>query len=513
MRLIALAGLAFAAFISARPAPAADCGGLAQMKIEAVNLLSAVEVPAGGGLPAYCRVLGYVRPAINFEVRLPLTDWNGKFYMAGCGGFCGRLDTERRGVFNSITYAGRRNYAVATMDSGHWGASTVDGGWVVGSGAANAVVGVAAVTETARVGKTLVAAYYARAPQHAYFNGCSTGGRMAAMEATRFPGDFDGIIMGAPALDTTGLVATFFAWMTEVNTGPGGTQILGSARLPLIRNAVRAACGGQQDLVADPRTCDFKPETLQCKAETGPDCLSAAEVGVLQKWYDGPHDALGVRLYPGGVPVGSEANWALWLTGLRGGPPVMPLFARDFLRYMAFEPDAGPTYNVTDFDFERDPPRLAPMAALFNAATWVPGNPGHVAGPDLGKFAARGGKMIIVHGWGDPLVTPYLTIEWYETMATAAGGMDQLRQSARLFMVPGMDHCGINRSKSGISDTGIDPLTALEQWVEHGAVPDSLLARSGDTVWQRPICAYPQTAKVAEGSDPTLAASWSCAVP
>jgi hypothetical protein len=519
MRLFAMTVLAAGAFVLGRPgaAAAAECGALARMKIEAVNLLSATEVPATGDLPAYCRVLGYVRPAINFEVRLPLSGWNGKFYEAGCGGFCGMLDTERPGMFNSITYAQRRHYAVATMDSGHWGSSSVDGRWAFDNLVAKADWAWRAVTETARVGKVLAQAFYGRAAEHAYFNGCSTGGRMAGVEATRFPGDFDGIIMGAPALDEAGAAGTFFAWLTKANTGPDGKPILTSARLPLLQNAVRAACAGPDGMVADPRKCDFRPETLQCKAETGPDCLSAAEVGVLRKWYEGPRNAKGEQLYPGGIPPGSEVNWGLWLTGIGNRPPAMPLFAREYLRYLAFEPDAGPTYKVTDFDMDRDPPRLAAMAPLYNAATWVPGHPGHVAGADLGKFAARGGKMIVWHGWGDPLVTPYLTVEWYEALAKAAGGMDKARNTARLFMIPGMDHCGINPNNDSITDTGIDPLTVLEQWVEQGKAPDTMLAtkrtRTGETVWQRPICAYPQEARLAPGADPTVAANWSCAVP
>src|SRR5580698_492340 len=132
MRYLGMAAaLAVGAVAWASAAQAGDCGGLAQLKIETTNLLSAAEVPAAGDLPAYCRVLGYVRPAINFEMRLPLAGWNGKFYEAGCGGFCGTLDAERPAMFNSITYAERRNYAVATMDSGHWGASSVDGRWAL----------------------------------------------------------------------------------------------------------------------------------------------------------------------------------------------------------------------------------------------------------------------------------------------------------------------------------------------------------------------------------------------
>src|SRR5579859_7943364 len=200
-KLASAAILAAGTVLVAGTAQAGDCAGLARLKIETTNLLSAAEVPAAGDLPAYCRVLGYVRPAINFEVRLPLADWNGKFYEAGCGGFCGTLDTERPGMYNSTTYAQRRNYAVATMDSGHWGTSSVDGRWALGNPVAKADWAWRAATETARVGKALLRAFYGTAQSHSYFNGCSTGGRMAGVEATRFPADFDGIIMGAPALD------------------------------------------------------------------------------------------------------------------------------------------------------------------------------------------------------------------------------------------------------------------------------------------------------------------------
>lgn len=518
MRRIIMLALVIGAGALARPgiAAAADCAGLATMRIEAVNLLSAAEVPAAGDLPAYCRVLGYVRPAVNFEIRLPLANWNGKFYEAGCGGFCGNVDADRPGMFNSITYAQRRNYAVAAMDSGHWGASRTDGRWALDNPVAREDWASRAVTETARVGKALVRAFYGQPQRRAYFNGCSTGGRMAGVEATRFPADFDGIIMGAPALDYTGLVATAGAWTVQANLGPDGAPILTAARLPLVRKAVAAACGDRDGLVADPRRCRFRPETLQCRPGGNEDCLNAAEVGVLRKWYDGARDSHGSQLYDGGLPPGSEANWGAWLTGLGGHPPALPLFVNDFLRYMAYPPESGPAEVARDFDFDRDPPRLAPMSALYNAGTWVPGNPGHVEGADLSAYAKRGGKMIIWHGWGDPLVTPYLTVAWYEAWARTAGDMSRAQNTARLFMIPGMDHCGINPDNASITDTGIDPLTALERWVEEGTPPATLLAtkrtREGQTVWQRPVCAYPQAARLT-GNAPNDPASWTCAAP
>jgi hypothetical protein len=516
LRLSATLGAVLAGTGMAGAAP--DCSGLAALKLENTNLLSDAELPAVGDLPAYCRVLGYVRPAINFEVRLPRQDWNGKFYMAGCGGFCGTLAADAPGFTNAMNHGLQRRYAVATMDGGHWGASVVDGRWALANPVAEMDWGQRAVNETAKAAKALIQAYYGTAPQKAYFAGCSTGGRMAVMEAARFPNDFDGIISGAPALDYTGLVATFFAWVAQANTGADGQAIFPAAKLPLVRDAVYRSCDGQDGLadglIADPRRCAFAPSSLQCQGGDTADCLTAAEVGVLAKWYGGVVNSRGERLYPGGIPLGSEPNWPRWLTGAGNAPPLLPLFARDFLRFMAFEPDAGSSYAVTAFDFDQDPPRLATMAKVYNAATFDPARPADLSGADLSAFRQRGGKLILYHGWGDPLVTPQLTVDYYEAVARRAGGWSGTRAFARLFLVPGMDHCGINTGGPGIADTGIDPLTALEQWVEAGLAPEALLATkrdgAGQIAWRRPVCAYPQAAQYDGSGDPKDPASFRC---
>lgn len=524
MRVIARAGAALALVagmaVIADPARAADCAALARAKLDAVNLLSATEVAAAGDLPAYCRVLGFVRPAINFELRLPLEGWNGKFYMAGCGGFCGLLLADAPGFTNAMNFGLRRGYAAATMDGGHWGASVVDGRWAAGNPVARADWGQRAVTETARVGKAIVKAFYGREQGRAYFAGCSTGGRMAAMEAARYPKDFDGIIAGAPALDYTGLVATLFAFATKANTGLDGKPILTAAKAKLVGEAATAACdakdGATDGVIADPRSCDFQPAALLCRPGQNSECLTEAEVGTVDAWYRGPTDSRGRRLYPGGIPVGSEPHWPRWLTGAGQAPALMPLFAQDFLRYMAFDPPAGARFKVADYDLDRDPARLAETAPLYNAATWNPDRPDEIAGADLTAFRQAGGKMILYHGWADPLVTPFLTVAYWEGVARAAGGAAAAQDFARLFMVPGMDHCGIGQDGPGIADTGIDPLTALEAWVERGEAPASLTMTKmagGKPAWSRPVCPYPAAARYAGSGDVADAASWSCATP
>ena len=510
MRQFVLIQVALVAGMSAAPlaAPAfaqtgQSCESLAGLKIDNVNLLSATSVPSTADLPSHCRVLGYVRPAINFEIRLPLQNWNGKFYMAGCGGFCGTLDSDRPGFTNAMNYGLRRNYAVATTDSGHWGTSVRDGRWAYNNRIAEVDWGSRAVTETARVTKVVIRAYYGQSQNKSYFAGCSTGGRMAAVEAQRFPDDFDGIISGAPALDYTGLVATLFAWLVQANTGPDGRDILDKSKVPLIRDAVLKQCGDTHGLITDPAGCSFKPASLACKPGQNSTCLAEAEVTVLEKWYAGPRNSKGEQLYPGGLPLGSESYWPLWLTGLEpSGGRLIYAFAQDFLRYMAFQNDPGEHYQAVDFDFDKDPPRLAFMAAIYNAMS-----------TDLSRFKARGGKLLMYQGLADPIVTPQNTLDYYAAVVKAAG--QGVADYFRLFMIPGMDHCGLPEQQGpGITEAGFDPLTALEQWVENGAAPDTLLAtktdQSGKVLWRQPLCPYPKNARYGGTGDLNDAASYSC---
>lgn len=492
----------------AQSAAAPDCAGLIGLKIEDTNLLSATVVPAKEGLPEYCRVLGYVRPAINFEIRLPTKDWNGKFYMAGCGGFCGKLLSDAPGFVNAMNYGLKRNYAVSTMDSGHWGLNVLDGRWAYNNRVAEWDWGQRAVPETARVTKAVIKAYYNNDPAKSYFAGCSTGGRMANMEATRFPTDFDGIISGAPALDYTGLVATFFAWLTQADIGPSGGEILARAKVPMVAKAVNDYCdakdGLKDGLIADPRRCDFQPKALQCKGADAPDCLTAAEVGVVEKWYGGAKDSKGQQIYPGGLPLGSEPYWPNWLTGNpAGGVRLIPIFNANFLLYMAFAEDPPASYSVQDFNFDKDPQRLELMASIYNSMS-----------TDLTKFKERGGKLLMYHGWADPIVTPQNTVDWYEATDKKMGGGATSRDTVRLFMVPGMDHCGLG-SGPGVQQDGFDPLAALEQWVEQGQAPAMMMStkrdKDGRTLWQRPLCPYPQAAKYKGSGDPNDAASFTCA--
>ena len=500
MKLRHVIGIAAGLTLSGAIAQAdeAACAAIEDMKFEVTNLLSATIVEATDALPAYCRVLGYVRPAINFEVRMPVEDWNGKFYMAGCGGFCGALNSDAAGFVNAMNYGLARGYAAATMDGGNWGASTLDGRWGKDNPVGEDDWGWRAVQETTRVAKGVIEAYYTGGPERSYFAGCSTGGRMANMVALRQPGDFDGIISGAPALDYTGLVATAFAWIVQANTAEEGSRILTPEDAPVVRDAVVAACDGldgvEDGMVSNPNQCRFDPATLD---------LAPEKIAVLQAWYDSARNSAGEELYPGGVPVGSEAFWGLWLTGFEGGGGgLVPGFGINFLRYMAFaeDPDAG--YTAMDFDFDTDPARLADRAAVYNSDN-----------PDISAFRDAGGKLLMWHGWADAIVFPGKTVDYYEALAAENGGVETTQDFARLFMIPGMDHCGILGSGPGIDQAGFDPLSALETWVEDGAAPESLMTTKtveSEAQWTRPVCAYPAEATFSGEGDWRDATAWTC---
>lgn len=507
-------------FASSPAFAAQDCAALANLKINDTNLLSAAAVPAGGDLPAYCRVLGYVRPAINFEIRLPLDDWNGKFYMVGCGGFCGSLNADAPGFSNAMNFGLRRRYAVSTSDSGHWGASVTDARWAMDNPVAQMDWAQRSAPETARVSKIVLRAFYGTEQRKSYFAGCSNGGRMAAIEALRYPKDFDGIIGGAPALDMTGL-GNLFGWVAKANIGPDGKPLLTPAKVKLLERAVYEACGEKAGvkapLIEDPRACRFKPSALQCPAGDTAGCLTAAEVGAAEKIYDGPVNSRGQRLYPEGVPLGSEPFWAPWVTGAGARPAFMASFAQDGYRYLASQPPVGPTFQLRDYDFDKDPPRLAYAASFINAATFNAAT-GDIEFGDMSAFRQAGGKLILYHGWADSLVPPRFTVDFYDALARKSGGIAATQEFARLFMVPGMDHCGIQTDGPGIADTGIDPLTALEQWVEEGRAPNELIATktapAGNlTLWRRPVCAYPKVARYNGSGDPSDASSFTCTSP
>jgi feruloyl esterase len=441
-------------------AAAPDCAALLQASFAGLpdaptTLASAVPVPATPDLPAHCAVRGIVAPAVNFELRLPV-DWNGKFLHQGCGGLCGQVQPA------TCDDALARRYAVAVTDMGHAG-QPWESAWARDNLPAEIDFAYRATHVVTVAAKAIIARHYGRPAARSYFRGCSTGGRQGLVEAQRFPADFDGIIAGAPVLDETGVAALHLMWSGRANLDDAGRPLLQPVHVDLLHRAVLAACdgrdGSKDGILEDPRRCDFDPAALACEGDTpGPGCLTTAQQAAVRRLYDGARDSRGAVLFPGGLARGSEYEWVPNFVGKNGpavfapGGPVAELY-----RNLIFLPDP-PADAAPVFDFDRDPPRLALMESLYTARN-----------PDLRAFRARGGKLILYHGWDDAEIPPALMLDYFATLQAAMGGPKATDGFARLYLLPGVAHC-----RRGPGADTADWLTHLERWVEEGRAPEAV---------------------------------------
>ena len=415
-------------------------------------------------LPPFCRVAVTLKPSsdsdIKMELWLPAEKWNGKFQEVGNGAFSGSI------AYAAMANALRRGYAAASTDTGHTGNTAS-----FGLGHPEKVIdfGWRAIHETAAASKALVTEFYGRAPAHAYFTGCSAGGRQALKEAQKFPADFDGIVAGAPGLDWTGR-ASQAVRVAQVTTRSEESRITPADALRL-HDAVLAACdardGVKDGVVEDPTSCSVDP------AVAG---LSAAKTAT-------------ARLLYAALMPGSELGWTDlgWTASARAT-------GRDQFRYLVF---GDPAWDVDRFDFERDAPR----------AEKADDNTINALDPDLKDFFARGGKLIQYHGWNDPQISPLDSTKFYARVIDALGKRS-LDAPYRLFMAPGMAHCG-----GGEGPNSFDALGALEAWVEHGQVPDRLVASrvvDGKPERTRPLCPYPLVAEYKGSGGTDAAANFVC---
>jgi hypothetical protein len=458
------------------------CEELEDLRLKDAFILSASVITEDENFEDYCLVAGYILPAIHFEVRLPVDNWNENFYMQGCGGFCGDpVIWDYQGQEGL-----KRGYALAVMDGGHWGESAWDIRWAYNNRQAEIDWSYRAVHETARVSKKIIEKFYGKLPDKSYFQGCSTGGRMALMEATKYPEDFDGIISEGPVMNNTGLYISY-QWAARKNIGSDGKDIISPEDIGLIAEAVYEQCdaldGKEDGIIDDPRACNFDPQSLKCNTNDSEGCLSDEQIEVLEAWYGGPKNSNGEQLYPGGIVLGSEPYWGTWVVGGTESAEdnLLGFASLEFFRYLGFQEDPGESYSMFDFDFDKDPARLEFMGNIINSDD-----------PNLDAFEARGGKLIMLHGWSDAIVTPWKTIQYYTEVEERFGGKERTQNFFCLFMIPGLDHCGFGRNL-GIFSASIDPLTALEKWVETGNPPDSLeftkYDNNGEMVWERNL--YP----------------------
>jgi feruloyl esterase len=512
--VLALAALAYVSV------SAATCEGLAELKLPNTTITAAQSVAAGAftpptgsaapykELPAFCRVAGVIRPTndseIKFEVWAPSANWNGKFQGVGNGGFAGSIS------YTGLAGALARGYATASTDTGHGGS---DASWALGHPEKIVDYGYRGIHEMTEKAKLIVKAFYGDGPKRSYFASCSNGGRQALMEAQRYPNDYDGIIAGAPANAFTQILAGF-AWNMQATLNDPGSYIP-AKKLKAIEAAALAACDardGVTDGVLDnPTKCGFDSTVLLCKGAETDECLTEKQIAALKKIYSGPRNAEGQQILPGFTPGGETGlgGWTPWITGDTPAAALQFFFYTQTFKNMVYN---DPNWDFKTFNLERDG-KLADekLGPVLNATD-----------PNLKAFSARGGKLILYHGWSDAALPPTNTINYFQSVV-AKLGRRQTDSFARLFMAPGMQHCGGGPGPDGFgqmvsksqSDPQHDLTLALERWVEEGIAPDNVIAtkRQGENAArQRPLCPYPQIARYKGSGNPDDAANFSCVV-
>jgi feruloyl esterase len=488
-------------------AAATPCEDLSRLAIEKAEITVAQTVAAGSfhtpdGAPVnvgveFCRVALTLKPSsdsnIQLEVWLPNTGWNGKFQGVGNGGFAGSIG------YGLLAAGVAHGYATASADTGHHGGVT-DARWAVGHREKVIDFGYRAIHESAVAAKSIIRAFYGSAPKRAYFSSCSNGGRQALMEAQRYPDDYDGIIAGAPANYWTRLLSQ--AVVNSQATLSDSASYIPASKLPAITQAALAACdvsdGVRDGVIENPAKCRFDPSALVCKGQDTEGCLTAPQVTALQKLYTGPRSSKGEQIMPGYAPGGEAepGGWGPWITGQAPAKSLMYAFGTQFFANMVFE---NPDWDFETFDLDRDL-RVADekLAADLNSAD-----------PDLRRFKARGGKLILYHGWSDAAIPGQSTINYYDTVVRKMG-RNETAEFVRLYMVPGMQHCGGGSGATvfgqGIgvptNDAQHDIAAALERWVEDGVAPREIVATKykiptdpgSGALRTHPLCPYPQTA-------------------
>lgn len=521
---------ALVVFLSIGSALFADdaCSKLAAVKIPNATVTLAQTVAAGTfvgppapfsgadiswlykSLPEFCRVVADAKPTadsdIKIEIWMPVSGWNGKLEGLGNGGFAGVIDDMQIGM------AVKHGYAATATDAGHTGG---EAGWALGHPEKVIDFGHRGIHEMTRVAKAVVLAYYSKAVQRSYFAGCSDGGREALMEAQRYPEDYDGILAGAPANYWTRLVTMAGADTQALTADPA--SFIPQDKIPAIAEAVNAACdekdGVKDGILNDPRECKFDPATIQCKAgEESEKCLTPAQVTALKKIYDGLRDPKGDLLFPGYLP-GAETGpggWGMWITGRTPGRSLMAFFSRGYFSDFVYE--------KADWDIKSFTVDAALKTAEEKTADAL-----NAINPDLSAFKKRGGKLILYHGWNDPAIPAVSTVNYYESVRAKMGAKNA-DSFVRLYMAPGMQHCGDGPGASSFGEVGFlgfdDPQhsidASLEQWVEKGTAPGTIIASKhapGDwthTLMTRPLCVYPQEAKYKGSGDTNDAGSFVC---
>jgi len=500
-------------YTNAQTKPVQSCRRLLEFGDFDVSVVSAQVVPADAEAPEHCQVFALIQPEIRVRINLPMA-WNGRLYAIGEGGFGGHeADVPLFGLWQARAL--RNGFATAFNDTGHDGRVSgplpVDGDYDASFATNNLETqvdfGFRAAHLTSVFAKQLIEVFYGRKPKYSYFDGCSTGGRQAMVEAQRFPHDFDGIVAGAPPFDMTGLFIQLrqtIGALHKINITPD--------LLELLAKAVYKRCdrldGLEDGVLRDPRQCDFDParDLPRCSGAPTDSCFTDEQVDGLKLVYS-PVVLNGKRIHPG-VPLGAEpkdpggrSGWVPRFMNIAPDGtrkvPFMEFRLVQWLRYLAFEVSV-PDMQWQDFNLERDIPKLKRTREVEDATD-----------PDLSPLAAAGGKLIAYQGWADTGPNPLRTAEYFDEVRRVMG--ERADSTARLFMVPGMFHCN-----GGYNVDRLDAMTAVINWREGGVAPRQIVAtrlRDGKVVRSQPVCAYPKVASYQGKGDPMAAESFSCIDP
>ncbi|MFN0002928.1 MAG: tannase/feruloyl esterase family alpha/beta hydrolase [Pseudohongiellaceae bacterium] len=498
---VASGGLVMVMF--ALPVFAATCTSLSSLTLANTTIVSAelvnagafsLPVPAGGrsdatnafaDLPAFCQVLATIKPSsdsdIKIEVWLPANDWNGKFQGVGNGAWLGSFSTA------ALADALRHGYATASTDTGHTGGSA---SFALGHPEKIIDYGYRAVHEMTLAAKALTTAFYEKDAQFSYFVGCSAGGKQAMKEVQMFPADYDGVVAGSPGLNWSGR-ALQTIWVGQA-VRTSAESAIPREKFSALNAAALAACDGNDGVmdavIENPLQCHFDPVVLQCAGADSPACLTAAQVETARKIYAPVTNSRTQQVQVAGLSPGSELGWST-MAGAQPFPPGVDLF-----KYVVFG-DAEWDFTTLNWDSDID--------TTVNASVDM-----DAMNPDLQAYFDRGGKIISYHGWADPQISPGSTVAYYQTVLEHMGGSSKVQENYRLFMVPGMNHCG-----GGTGTNTFDMLTALENWVEHQQTPNQINAAlevDALTIRTRPLCSFPQQATYNGAGSTDEAINFSC---
>ena len=459
---------------------AQNCSSLSRVRLsEARVKLSQAETsgtftplhgPKITGLPDFCRVVIQAKPSarsnIQIEVWLPLHAWNHRLMGVGTGGFGGILE------YGQLGEALRGGYVAVTTDMGTSPASPMKADVLIGQPERWKDFGYRATHSMTVIAKRLTIAFYGKGAEFSYFRGCSTGGQQGLSEAERYAADYNGILSGAPAYARTRLHAAILWNYRELSRAVDAG--LTPAKISLLSAAVLRTCGKPLDQsflvqVVNPNLCAYDPWTLRCTGKNAGTCLSAEEIEAVLRVHAGPETSQGESIYPG-LAWGSEANWSL--------PPAQQ--QADAVPFASiFRWVWGSSWRWTDFDFDIDVGTLDRRLGPWLNAT----------DPNLASFQKMGHKLLLYHGWADPLIAPQGTIDYFEQVDRESAGVQQSPEfSTRLFMVPGMAHCG-----GGTGPAHMDLLPTLRGWVESGVAPQAITVTGLDHDTETQIlCPYPE---------------------